>query len=247
MRVATLFVNSRSAMESSAAGALAARGADVIRHREVSALMASLRRSAFDAAVLEDTDPDLSDWLAMLQVYSVDHIPIVVTGAGGADAICRALQQGADDYAVTCEGSQALAHRVEAQVALRTQRRRCALLQVGGCTLNADTKELAFAGLGTLLTGREFALAWTLFENAGRIVTFNALSMQIWGKPSDIGKRTIEQHVYKLRRKLAPDGAVPCGVRIETVFGIGYRLDEAGVPPAGAAAEASLTGMDICI
>jgi DNA-binding response OmpR family regulator len=65
-----------------------------------------------------------------------------------------------------------------------------------------------------------------LFENLGRVVSMRTLSTEIWGRPSDIGKRTIEQHVYKLRRKLGQTTGpgrdnVP---KIQTVYGVGYRL-----------------------
>jgi DNA-binding response OmpR family regulator len=225
MKIATLFA--KSALESSAAEALAGLGAEVVRHHDVLSLVDSLRRTDFDAAVIEDVEPALSNSLAMLQRHDSDHTPIIVTGAGGADAIFRALQKGADDYAILSEGSKALAHRVGAHVLLRTQRKYASVLKVGSCSLNAETKQLTSWGGATVLTGREFALAWALFENAGRIVTLIALSMQIWGKTSDISKRTIEQHIYKLRRKLAGGEAGGKGqLQIETIYGVGYRLSE---------------------
>jgi DNA-binding winged helix-turn-helix (wHTH) protein len=46
----------------------------------------------------------------------------------------------------------------------------------------------------------------------------------VWGRSSDVCKRTLEQHIYKLRRKLAT-GRRGAGFRIQAVYSVGYRLD----------------------
>jgi DNA-binding winged helix-turn-helix (wHTH) protein len=51
-----------------------------------------------------------------------------------------------------------------------------------------------------------------------------AIAEAVWGTSADIAKRTIEQHVYRLRVKLRLRSAD--GWRLTTVYGKGYRLDE---------------------
>ena len=241
MKIAIL--STRSAVENVAAFALSAQGAEVIKHRDVSAMITTLRRADCDAVLLEDCEKDLLNWLAMLQIYSVDQIPIVVVGDGGATAMARALVHGANDYAVMTESPRTLTERIEAQVMVRSHRKQAFSLQVGSYLLEADTQVLKNGSQEISLTGREFALAWALFENAGRVVTLNTLSMQVWGKSSDISKRTIEQHVYKLRRKLCADGEPgACGIRITTIYGVGYRLSE-----RSADSSPPLMELDFCV
>ncbi|WP_186830742.1 winged helix-turn-helix domain-containing protein [Mitsuaria sp. TWR114] len=96
------------------------------------------------------------------------------------------------------------------------------------------------------LTAREFALAWVLFSNAGRVVSASSLTARVWGGGTDICKRTLEQHVYRLRRKLS-GGATGAVVRIQAIYSIGYRLDLLheqplawAMPDYGSAASAQL-------
>jgi DNA-binding winged helix-turn-helix (wHTH) protein len=88
------------------------------------------------------------------------------------------------------------------------------------------------------LTPREFALAKILFAGVGRVVPLSSLSARVWGVSVELSKRTLEQHVYKLRRKLKE--CFREDVRIQAAYGIGYRLDLiVSVPPTVARSEAA--------
>jgi len=70
------------------------------------------------------------------------------------------------------------------------------------------------------LTKKEYELLAMLVENAGEIVPRNVLLMQVWGYGPDIRTRTLDVHVRRLRKKLAPYAER----YIETIFGVGYRF-----------------------
>jgi DNA-binding response OmpR family regulator len=69
------------------------------------------------------------------------------------------------------------------------------------------------------LTRKEFALLTALLECAGRVATRKHLLENVWGYLYDGGERTLDVHVRRLRQNLGP-----CGERIETVTGVGYRF-----------------------
>jgi DNA-binding response OmpR family regulator len=204
---------------------------EVFRCREMDELQAALRREHFDGLLLHDDERELSYCLAALKLSCSEDIPVIVFGRGSGESMALALQQGADEYCFHAEGPAALLQRMQARVQQRVQRRTVQQhrkrLQAGVCMLDAESRSLSAAEREVSLTAREFALAWALFMNPGRVVSFNRLSQEIWSRSSDICKRTIEQHVYKLRRKIVGTvGAqrcpgVPC---IEAVYGVGYRL-----------------------
>jgi DNA-binding response OmpR family regulator len=73
------------------------------------------------------------------------------------------------------------------------------------------------------LTPREFATAWLFFTNAGVSLTRATVAKAIWGSETDCADRTIEQHVYKLRKKLTL--GAENGVTLRTVYSVGYRLE----------------------
>lgn len=203
--------------------ALQQAGMQAAAFTDVQALLGALRREDFDAVVLEDDEEQTSLWLCMLQMQGAAGLPRIVAGGLGGAGVASALQHGASDYANMQSGAAELVSRLRAHVLLRRnaggQRRLC----TAGFVLDAKTQVLAGEGVEVCLTGREFALAWTLFANAGCVVSLPALSAQVWGRSVDVCKRTIEQHVYKLRRKLASEGIR--GVRIQAAYAVGYRLD----------------------
>jgi DNA-binding winged helix-turn-helix (wHTH) protein len=94
----------------------------------------------------------------------------------------------------------------------------------GGVELDRRDGSARVRGLTVDLTQREFLLGWALFENLGRVVTVRQLAEAVWCSPVEVAKRSIEQHIYRLRGKLliTKTGAL----HLTTVYGRGYRLDE---------------------
>jgi DNA-binding response OmpR family regulator len=70
------------------------------------------------------------------------------------------------------------------------------------------------------LTRKEYELLRLLVENAGELVPREVLLMRVWGYSSAIRTRTLDVHIRKLRKRLAPYSEN----YIETIFGAGYRF-----------------------
>jgi len=70
------------------------------------------------------------------------------------------------------------------------------------------------------LTRLEFALLAHLARSAGEIVPRDMLMLQVWGYGPEVHSRTMDVHLRRLRIKLASYSRQ----HIETVFGLGYRL-----------------------
>ncbi len=225
MNVATLFNN--KGREASLRKQLAE--AEVACHpiASISAALHALKNPEVDALLLEDAGSELADWLAVLQRRAAGTVPVLVVGAPHGLGIAEALMQGAVDY---IDAESPLNHwlaRLRAHVGTqRTQRRQ--ELEVGPYELCATTSTVSVDGIEVSLTAREFALAWALFSKAGRTVTQASLAACVWGRSSDVCKRTLEQHIYKLRRKLAVGRSA--GFRIQAVYSVGYRLDLVAMP-----------------
>ena len=72
------------------------------------------------------------------------------------------------------------------------------------------------------LTRREFDLLWTLASHPGKVLGRRELLAQVWGPKEFVEPRTVDAHIVKIRKKLQ---ACPVeGLNIETVWGMGYRL-----------------------
>ena len=72
------------------------------------------------------------------------------------------------------------------------------------------------------LTAREFATAWLLFSSPGAFLSRQQIASAVWGTEASIAERSIEQHVYKLRKKLGFGETT--GVELKTVYARGYQL-----------------------
>ena len=67
------------------------------------------------------------------------------------------------------------------------------------------------------LKPREFALLHELMLNAGRVLTREQLEDRLYRWGDEIESNSVEVHVHRLRRKLAPE-------LIRTVRGVGYMM-----------------------
>jgi DNA-binding response OmpR family regulator len=82
--------------------------------------------------------------------------------------------------------------------------------------------QVTVAGREAKVTPREFDLLEVFARSPGRAFTRAELLERAFETDSEALDRTIDAHVANLRRKLDADAAGPS--RIETVFGVGYRL-----------------------
>jgi DNA-binding response OmpR family regulator len=152
-------------------------------------------------------------------------VPVILLGSHwSAQRVARALEAGADD----CVGQPL--DRVECMARIRAVLRRSRVsrrartcIDLAGFTLDRLSGTLQDRGVAVRLTPREFSLAWLFFSHAGERLARDAIGFAIWGAGKEVASRTIEQHVYKLRRKVPLND--DRGVAIRTSYGRGYRLD----------------------
>lgn len=121
------------------------------------------------------------------------------------------LNMGADDYIVKPFSVLELVARVNARL---RSKQKPALLKAGNLTLNTDTFVCESNGASVELNRKEFELLKTFMLSAGKVLSREKLLTEVWGY--DAGEtRTLDNHVARLRK---------LGIKIETVFGVGYKL-----------------------
>jgi two-component system response regulator RegX3 len=106
-------------------------------------------------------------------------------------------------------------------------------IAVGDVTIDPERHEVIIRGELVSLPLKEFELLEELLENAGRLVTREALIDRVWGLDYVGDTKTLDVHVKRLRGKVEVDPANP--TRIITIRGLGYKYE---VPKAGSASEA---------
>lgn len=186
------------------------------------------------AEVLKSVTPTLLilDWMlpGLSGVDLLEHVRrknlnssvLMVTAKSEPADIVMGLESGADDYltkpfepAVLLARVKALLRRTQLDSAREVS---VAVLELGVLKIDLSSYEVFVENEMVHLTPSEFKLLATLVKNRGKVMTRDRLIDEIQGEGINVVGRTIDTHVFGLRKKLGRwDG-------IETIRGIGYRV-----------------------
>ena len=147
-------------------------------------------------------------------------IPVIMATAKGTeyDKVIG-LDLGADDYLAKPFGMMEMVSRVRA-VLRRSAPHSSGVLTVGPIALDV-VRHRVTVGNEVTLTLKEFELLRLFAENKGVVFTRDQLLAHIWGVDYIGETRTVDVHIGTLRTKLGDAGEL-----IETVRGVGYRMEE---------------------
>ncbi len=148
-------------------------------------------------------------------------IPVIMATARGTeyDKVIG-LDLGADDYLAKPFGMMEMVSRVRAVLRRTEPKGAKKILQIGDLTVNTGEHTVFVRGERVQLTLKEYELLKMFLENPGLVFTRDQILNSIWGD-SYIGEtRTVDVHIGTLRTKLGV-----CGDYIETVRGVGYRME----------------------
>jgi DNA-binding response OmpR family regulator len=204
---------------------LAARGYDVLEADGSATARRRLAGGTVDVVILDLGLPD-GDGLDLLREVRRDGDVgvIIVTGRAEEPDRVLGLELGADDYLVKPFSQRELVARIGALLRRRGGPPRAGnVLRFGPLAIDTAAREVTVDTRGVTLARREYELLAFLAGHPGRTYTHEQLLAQVWGSSREWqSTRTLSEHVYRLRRKLALDGSGP---RIATVRGVGYRFD----------------------
>jgi DNA-binding response OmpR family regulator len=188
--------------------------------------MRLLEREPFDALVLDLSLPDIDGLEVCRRLREKHELPVLMLTARGdaADRIVG-LELGADDYLPKPFEPRELLARLNA--ILRRQKRLSGsnLLVFGRLEIDKDARSVRLDGVEKPVTSYQFALLVALAENAGRVLSREALMDLVKGEPLEAFDRSIDVHVSRLRAALEDDPKKPR--RIITVRGAGYVFAKA--------------------
>ena len=151
--------------------------------------------------------------------------PILVFGqfTDRAD-MAHAFDAGVDDLLTGHFTADELRARVQRVLRRSGPPRQAASMHmvVGPYRLSRLTRIASIDDTPIRLTAREFATAWLLFSSPGAFLSRQQIASAVWGTDASIVERSIEQHIYKLRKKLR--FGQETGVELKTIYARGYQL-----------------------
>lgn len=175
----------------------------------------------FDLLVLDVMMPGESGMALTQSLRAVRNIPIILlTARAEAESRIAGLEAGADDYLAKPFDPRELVLRIN-NILKRTinpAKPKIDQLIFGPFTFSLVKRELRRGAQLVGLTGREQDIMMIFAANAGETIARHELA----GPGADVGERTIDVQINRLRRKLEDDPGNP--IWLQTVRGIGYRL-----------------------
>jgi DNA-binding response OmpR family regulator len=208
---------------------LGGSGFDLTARSTATEGLETLRGGDFDALLLDVMLPDGDGFEVCRTARGESEIPILMLTARGeeTDRIVG-LELGADDYLPKPFNPRELLARLRA--ILRRGERRPTLLRFGRLEIDRDALAVRVAGEERVLTSHQFALLLALAENAGRVMSRDALMERVRGSALEAFDRSIDVHVSRIRAAIEDDPKRPR--RLITVRGAGYvfarRQDDDG-------------------
>jgi Response regulators consisting of a CheY-like receiver domain and a winged-helix DNA-binding domain len=175
----------------------------------------------FDLLVVDVMMPGESGLSLTKHLREVRNVPILMlTALAESHDRIEGLEAGADDYLPKPFNPRELVLRINNILKRGGQPPAPKIEQIvfGPYTFVIAKRELKKAGEVIRLTDREREIMVLFAERAGETIPRHELV----GSDIEVGERTIDVQINRLRRKIEDDPANP--VWLQTVRGIGYRL-----------------------
>jgi len=182
----------------------------------------SVSQESFDMILLDVGLPGIDGFEVLRRLRAAgDRTPVLVLTARDAlDDRIHGLDLGADDYMAKPFAMPELAARVRALVR-RSQAQTGPKIVHGPLVMDNLARRATLGGQPLELAAREWAVLEVLLARVEKIVSKDSIIQAVasWGE--ELTPNAIEVYVSRLRAKLEP-----AGVRIRTVRGFGYMLEE---------------------
>lgn len=148
-------------------------------------------------------------------------IPVIMATAKGTEMDkIQGLDTGADDYLVKPFGVMEMVSRIKAVLRRCESDEKEEVLTIGRITLSDKEHLVTVDGEKVVLTFKEFEILKLFMTNPGIVFSRDKLLSEVWGVDYLGESRTVDMHIKTLRQKLGD-----AGYRIETVIGVGYKME----------------------
>lgn len=185
------------------------------------------RESSPDLVILDVNLPGMSG-LDICRRLRADgsRVPIIMlTAKADTIDVVVGLELGADDYVTKPFEVRELMARIGAHLRraeITPQEQPRDRFEFPGLIIDLGRRQVFRGGEEVLLTLTEFNLLALLASRPGQVMSRGELLRRVWGYEVEIETRTVDAHVYRLRRKIEPEPDKP--TYIHSVPGIGYRF-----------------------
>lgn len=182
-----------------------------------------------DLIILDWMLPGMDGLEVLRHIRQNSPVPVLMLTARSQE-IDRVLglEVGADDYLTKPFSTRELVARVHAllrriqnvrQILSADRERHSQVATYGSLVMEPEPHQARLDDQFIEFTRTEFDLLYLLVQNPGRVFSRAYLLETVWDERYVSGDRSVDNMILRLRKKLGD-----LGERIETVWGVGYRL-----------------------
>ena len=172
--------------------------------------------------ILDVMMPKMDGWEVLKTVREHSKVPVIMLTARTEETDeLKGFEYGADEYISKPFSPKILVARVEA-ILRRSGVNQDEVVRVGGIEVDKSAHSVKIDGKEIELSFKEDELLLYFIEYQGIALSREKILKNVWNYDYFGEARTIDTHVKKLRAKMGAKGDY-----IKTVWGIGFKLDEA--------------------
>ncbi len=164
-----------------------------------------------------------TDILKQLRKKGIVTPIILITALGTLTDKVEGLNLGADDYLVKPFAFEELLARIRCVARRPHTLTGSDALSVADIDFQLGEGILTGPSSSCTLSKKEAALLEAFLRSRGQTLQRSTLLLKVWGPDSDVEDGNLDNYIHFLRRRLQISGS---RLRIATVRGIGYRLQE---------------------
>jgi two-component system phosphate regulon response regulator PhoB len=202
-------------------------GYEVVEAGDVRTAKARLLEDPPDLILLDWMLPDTSgiDWARTLKASPVTKdIPLIMlTARSEEEDRVRGLDVGADDYVTKPFSPRELVARMKAVLRRTSPTTSEEPIEVAGLRLDPVSHRISGHGETITMGPTEYNLLHFFMTHQERVFTREQLLDKVWGTNIYVEERTVDVHIRRLRKALAPSGHDHL---VQTIRGSGYRFSQ---------------------
>ena len=180
----------------------------------------------YDALIVDWMLPGMSGPDLVRELREADYAApiLMLTVRDSVEDRVEGLESGADDYLTKPFSFEELLARVRALLRRPADWKTIDNLEVGPLEISAATREVRIDDHEVDLRKKEFDLLRLLAEESPSVVSRTSIAERVWGSEY-VSDNAIDVTVSGLRQRIGEATESENGpVRLETVRGVGYRL-----------------------
>ncbi|MCP1726536.1 two-component system phosphate regulon response regulator PhoB [Natronospira proteinivora] len=223
-----LVVEDDAAIREMVAFALRRAEFEVVEAEDVAEARIKVAEQPPDLLVLDWMLPDMSG-LEYARTLKRDEatreLPIIMlTARAEEEDKLRGFESGVDDYVTKPFSSREMIARIQAVLRRAAPDSEQERVSANGLEVNLASHRVLANGQAVDLGPTEYRLLTFFMTHPDRVYTRTQLLDRVWGNNVYVEERTVDVHIRRLRKALAPSGHDDF---VQTVRGAGYRFTPA--------------------